>query len=451
MKESMKYYKLMYILNELDYGYGAGGVPTGYLKIECRNNTGRVNLMVQNLKTDSGEYKLYFLESAKGTVNGIYIDKINVMNNRGELNLEFDTKNIKQSGIGIERINIFVITYENGNAYKSHIPCPLAAFKSKDLVWNEKNRDEIMNISQIRNQKSGESSAQFESIKLEESNKLPEKKIDIFSKYEGALESNYYNSQEKNIKGEIYINKDTKSNEKVANDKAESANEISKTTEEIDKDINKIIDENIDKKIDKEAEQEVEEKKNIDAVAQDADNLIENKKEEINTKNEFNNEDINALENFKTEEQNKNEDRKIHDVGRIQVNMRRLVLQLNKYFERCEPFGTRRNDYRWWKVMSIALLNNIIYQNGIRTHILFNPRVAMANYKFRHIICGVYSDKATKKEFLVFGIPAVNKIDREPFEDFCRWVEINNENKQYAKFGYWLMYINPANGTILKV
>lgn len=133
-------------------------------------------------------------------------------------------------------------------------------------------------------------------------------------------------------------------------------------------------------------------------------------------------------------------------VSEVAWDIDRLIDCCNKFFEKTEPFGVSRKDYSWWKVNSTVNLNNILFQCNIKTPILFNPLVMVAHYKYKHLIVGVYCDKARKKEFLVFGIPGYYNVDERPFGEMCLWVGTNTLKLQENNFGYWLVYIEPKSG-----
>lgn len=130
-------------------------------------------------------------------------------------------------------------------------------------------------------------------------------------------------------------------------------------------------------------------------------------------------------------------------------NFEEFINALNRCFEVSDPFGSKRKDYKWWKVNSPVYLNNILYQYNIRTPLLFNPMVITANFKYRHLILGIYTDKARNRDYIVCGIPGVYGIDNKPFGDMCRWVQLEGSKPKYGAFGYWLVYIDPKTGKFL--
>lgn len=142
---------------------------------------------------------------------------------------------------------------------------------------------------------------------------------------------------------------------------------------------------------------------------------------------------------------NRNKKTEKNEIGIVES----FIEGMNKYFLQDNPFNTKRKDYRWWRVSNTVYLNNILYQSNINTSLLFNPRVLMAHYKYRHLLIGLYSDKVRSKEYIVCCIPALHGIDEKPFGEVCRWVQLENGRPRYGIFGYWLVFIDPISGRII--
>jgi len=121
----------------------------------------------------------------------------------------------------------------------------------------------------------------------------------------------------------------------------------------------------------------------------------------------------------------------------------------DKYFERSDPFNSRRKDYRWWEVGTLAYLNNILYQFGIKTSDLFNTNVMKAHLKYRHLIVGIYTDRIRNRGYVVFGIPGIYSLDTKPLGGACRWVQLKGNRPREGAFGYWLAYYEPESGEFL--
>jgi hypothetical protein len=111
----------------------------------------------------------------------------------------------------------------------------------------------------------------------------------------------------------------------------------------------------------------------------------------------------------------------------------------------------RRLDYKWWKVGSPVQLNNILYQNNIKTPLLFNPQLMMAHFKYRHILIGLYSNRRQRKEYIVCGVPSIYNVDEKPFGEYCRWAQLESSKPRHGAFGYWLVYIDIKSGSFLSL
>ena len=128
-----------------------------------------------------------------------------------------------------------------------------------------------------------------------------------------------------------------------------------------------------------------------------------------------------------------------------------LKQELARAFEPSDPFHSRRSDYSWWRVTNPVNLNNMLYQSGIRSPLMFNPTVMMAHYKYRHLIIGIFSHKPREKQYVVCGVPGMYMVDRKPFGEMSRWVQVEGSKPKYGAFGYWLAYIDPDDGKMLSL
>ncbi|HEX2945098.1 MAG TPA: hypothetical protein VHT96_04010 [Clostridia bacterium] len=131
-------------------------------------------------------------------------------------------------------------------------------------------------------------------------------------------------------------------------------------------------------------------------------------------------------------------------------DLSRLKAIMDGNFEANDPFHSKRSDYLWWKITNPVNLNNILYQNNIRSPLMFNPAVMLAHYKYRHLIVGIFTRRDGKK-FVVCGVPGMHMVDRKPFGELSKWVQADGSKQRYGAFGYWLVYINPDDGKILNL
>jgi len=128
-----EYKRYFIILQEDDKGYelSPGKIPTGYVKIEVKNNKVRLNAFIQNIKLeDRVEYRLILVSSAKKLavdVGKIIIDG----SGRGELSYELEPDNVMKSGLSIGDFNVAAVTCGSS--------IPLSGYTGRDkLEWKSK-------------------------------------------------------------------------------------------------------------------------------------------------------------------------------------------------------------------------------------------------------------------------------------------------------------------------
>lgn len=358
--------KFLFFENE-DSGYEAGKQPSGYVKLEMRNDTGKLWCSVQNLKEASDKYiyKLYMLIVDDKSAYPLYVGVIPLKNNKGEICWQFNPHNVSNKGYGINEFGVAAVLVEFNDVKNTKICCPLAAYRDSKVEWRSKiqnNNDE--------------------------------------NSYSGT--ENVQPSMQE-IKKEEIIDQSTHADKK-------------ELVKDIPKDNNCLF---TDKK----------------QCAMYVNNSI------------YNPCAICSIPDTATK------------VNQADITGETGISALKKSFDMCfeeyDPFRSKRKDYKWWKVNSPVLLNNILFQCNIRTPLLFNPDVMMAHFKYRHLIIGIYSDQNNdqnkKREYLVCGIPGALDVDNKPFGDICRWVQLEDGKPEHGVFGYWIVYIEPQKGKLLNL
>lgn len=401
MGEMVKYQRQFLIFEEEDQGYGTSATPSGYAKIEIKNGKGRLNVFVQNLKPMGNEspYRVYFIKKSGNHAKHVLIGDIVFSRSNGQMILDFDPDNIKNSGLSLNDFDVISIGTITDN---NRIIWPLCAYRNEKIKWNK----HVTSLIQTDNKQSDKI--------------LPksDNSVNVISKYNADITSVYN-----------------------AGDKKES-NVIPYPTE--------------DAKVESEGEEYQE------LVYKDKES-VEPPQKSINTQNQYTDkaadcpvEPLGVHKCAQSLNQQHCANCYLHDLQKAKKtqeirkgDMNQLRNELDTYFERYCPFNNRRKDYIWWKVNSPVYLNNILHQFDIKAAILFNPKVLMTHFKYRHLIVGIYKDKRTEKDYMVYGVPGAYKIDEKPFGDICRWVQVEGAQLRYGAFGYWLVYIDPISGMTL--
>ena len=139
------------------------------------------------------------------------------------------------------------------------------------------------------------------------------------------------------------------------------------------------------------------------------------------------------------------------DVKTGDITLDSLKEDLDRCFESYNPFKGRIKGINWWKINSPGYLNNLLFKNNIKTYLLFNPKVLLANFKYRHVLFGMQMDKGVNRFQLICGVPGVYNIDENPFGTASTWVQTDGIKPKYGAFGYWLVLIDARSGKIHKL
>lgn len=139
-----------------------------------------------------------------------------------------------------------------------------------------------------------------------------------------------------------------------------------------------------------------------------------------------------------------------YDKPKKAPDMIKLIRLLDKEFKRCDPFNSRRRDYKWWSINSPVNLVNILEECRVNVPGFFSPSVVMAYFKYRYIVAGVYVSRRKGRIFFVCGIPGTYNVDESPFGDMCRWVQVERKSRENGAFGYWVTYVDPYTGELLR-
>jgi hypothetical protein len=477
-----KFQRTFLIFNQEDKGFGAGQDPSGYVKIEVRGNKGKLFASLQNINEEHGKliYKLYLIRCASGKAYAACAGKIPISNRKGELNWEFDAENVGMTGIQIEKFDVYAVIVEYIGRENTGVTCPLAAYKKGKIAWRNAFKEMLYASQSFTSMPPAQNIAspaksQTPQIKDEPEHELLEEKAK--SKIQAPLvESKYIapeNKPEFNIPAEaekkfnMYPGIiETEQEAKPPQEKAEIVEE-SNPAKEIECEEKEVL--KADKEVKPGHTMQIESSVYMDEAGNIKYNEVTSGGMSINCLPGFknvcpmyqNNIGPNAVTNpcagcmsagSQTGQAapDTNVNASVPPAGTGDVDINKLMNDFDMFFERDDPFKSKRSDYKWWKVSNPVQLNNILYQNNVRSSILFNPSLMMAHFKYRHLIIGFYIDKFRRREYMVCGVPGAFNVDERPFGNMCRWVQLGGNRPRYGAFGYWLVYIEPKTGKLLR-
>jgi hypothetical protein len=461
-----KFVRMFLIFNQEDKGFGAGQEPSGYVKIEVRANKGKLFASLQNVNEEHGKfkYKLYLIRCNSDKTEAVCAGAIPISNRKGELNWEFDAENVAMTGVKIEKFEVFAVIIEYTGGEKTGVICPLAAYKGSKIAWRDSFK-EVLNASKASPMPHAQNniSPDKPQVPVVESKYIaPENKpgFNIPVEAEKKFKENIGLVEPKQ-EAESSQKAKEKTEPEVAHMKEAKETENKEWAAEGKK--GAVPDSGQDSKV--EHTIQIESSVSKDEAGNIKYNEVTSGGTSINCMPGFknlcpmyqNNIGPNPAPNpctvcqstgSQTEQSKPNTN--VLPSGQGDVDINKLMDSFDVFFERDDPFKSKRSDYKWWKVSDPVQLNNILYQNNVRSSILFNPSLMMAHFKYRHLIIGFYIDKFRHREYMVCGVPGVFNVDERPFGDMCRWIQMEGGRPRYGTFGYWLVYIEPKTGKLLK-
>lgn len=422
MENKTEFQRIFLIFVNEDAGYGTAQRPAGHVRIEVREGKGKLRVSVQNLLEDAKYcYRLYLVDTASGRYDAAPMGVLGLNRNKAEQEYGFDPANVAGSGHSINDFGIAAVLVEYRDRENTAVICPLAAYRSGKQAWRN-GLAERLYIKKPRPEAAGEK--------------------DFTSKYEGGLESKYIPAEAEpgfnispHITHSILMDPVTDASEENPAEEAPAAHE-----EPVYEAKKEQTDENTRGELPEPSGQpEQPAQAGEGGPGLDANCAYLNSSTCAYA-------DAGAADPCSACAMQARHE--MDGEGAVTVDMEKLRQEFDDNFERYDPFHVKRSDYSWWKVANPVNLNNILYQNNIRSPLLFNPAVMISHFKYRHLIAGIYSDKAGG-EYLVCGVFGMHMVDRKPFGDMCKWVQTEGTRPKYGSFGYWIVYMDPVTGKIL--
>ncbi|MFL0247535.1 hypothetical protein [Candidatus Clostridium stratigraminis] len=414
MTQKKSYSRYFIILQEDEKGYALGSdkLPSGYAKLEIKNDKCKISYYVQNLKKESTPYLMVLICNKKDVKKIIRIGEMNIDEyGRTEVFYEYPTDNVANSSIGVDKVvgaaivrlmNTSLISVMSGFT-STDIP----EWKNFEITEDENKKDEVLQEvrAEVKPIEPVEIIEPIERIEPVE----PIEPVETLNQVEIEKErENIFEEYEKKI-------------EEAKNNEEESLREILDSEEEI----NTLP----------------EEQEEID------DDVINNAEEEYPLLNEdeyYNNEDL----RHKTKNQKGYEDN--YFSGEVGSFFRNLVSD----FEELEGYFNEIKRCKWYKVPVNGPEDMHSCSDYSRHTIVYNP---MTNYypyigKHKHYLMGYKFDKDNNMKYFIYGIPGTKARMDQPFggkSGFVTWVPLVPHEENEDSMGYWLMFYDFNNSTIV--
>lgn len=432
------YSRYFIILQEDEKGYSTDSnkFPTGYAKVEKKNNKCKVSYYVQNLRMSKDPYYMVLICDRKNDKRLVKLGSIDIDNyGRAEISHEYDVDNVANVNIPMDNIKGASIVTLDGSTVHGVLTgfangSDLSDWKSYAIIENKK-RTKSEDKSEVKEELKQAKQGTVHVKEKKHKEKSEEKKV---TKEDNTREDNIFDKYEKNIE-----------NIKNIKEKTGDSPQISAKT---------ITD-------------DIKEKENQKAEIQEKEIVKENQKAEIQEKNKYrdesekqineNNEENNQYEPIKDRDKHKKDKDKCANCAKNKEKidmMDKFFCDLVEDLEEIKGVCPELGKCKWYKVDCKDLMNINPYMDSNKYNMVYYP---MFNYypyisRYGHYLLGYKYDKDGKVKYLVYAIPGTKAIYDQPFggsTGFVTWFYKKSDHNKDNSLGYWAMFYDFKNYTVV--
>ncbi|QGU93901.1 hypothetical protein GOM49_01050 [Clostridium bovifaecis] len=430
MAAKRNYSRYFIILQEDERGYSTDNnkFPTGYAKVEKKNDKCKVSYYVQNLKKNKDSYYMVLICDRKSDKRILRLGEINIDNyGRAEVSYEYDANNVANCNVPMDTIKGAAIVRLEGSNVHGVLTgfvngAKLEDWKSYAVIENKERAKEEKKPEEPKKENLKEIKDEVKIPKIAEDEVIIKREENIFDEYENNIEA------AKNIN--IEENKDVMAanTEQPSEDRGVGKSEIE--DEEVGdtqaKDTETVEDSETQRQ-----EEEVEEAEEQEREANE-ENEVEEAKRNIHRE---------------SKEEKRDEDYPIGNVGKF---FRDIAKDLEEVKDACAEVGK----CRWYRISCKEFMNVNPTKDFNKYTTLYYPMSSYYPYikKHGHYLVGYKCDRSGSMKYLVYAIPGTRAVYDQPFggaTGFVTWVANNkNESREY-NIGYWLMFYDFKNSTVV--
>jgi hypothetical protein len=415
-KKSYNRYFIILQEDETGYSLASDKLPSGYTKLETKNDRCKISYYVQNLKKDKEPYYMVLICNKKDTKKLIRLGVLNIDDyGRAEVVYEFDAENIFDSKISVDLIGGAAITRSEG----SKLISVMSGFTSTEPPTDWRNyslfEDRTREVKAESLEEKVKEAAQEEILEEREEAKQPiveNEEKNIFDEYEEEIEA-------------------------VKQVEETRVEKVPDKLEEIDCE-EEIVEEPIEKPIEKREEKNNETKEESEQSEQS------DKKDEFETDKAF--EDQYRSKHHEHKENKKNH----YGAGTVGEYFENVVENLEEMKNVC----TEIKNCKWHKVPAKCINDMCNASNYNKYNTVYYPMISYYPYinKREHYLLGYKYDSEGNIKYLIYAIPGTKKRSDQPYEGrsgFVTWVASKAGEEREDSEGYWLLFYDFRTSTVV--
>lgn len=411
MAQKKSYNRYFIILQEDETGYSLASdkLPSGYTKLETKNDRCKISYYVQNLKKDKTPYHMVLICNKKDTKKLIRLGELNIDDyGRAEVVYEFDAENIFDSKIPVDLIGGAAITRSEG----SKLISVMSGFTSAEppTDWRSYSVFE-------------DSTREVKAETVEEMVKEAPKE-EILEEREG-VEKQISEKEEKN-KFDEYEDEIEAVKQLVETRVEDNLNKLEETDCETE-----TVEEPIEKREEKENESKEESEQSV-------------KKDEFETDKAFENQ-------YRSKHHEHKDHKKNHyGEGTVGEYFENVVENLEEIKDICAEI----KNCKWHKVPAKCINDMCNATNYNKYTTVYYPMISYYPYinKWEHYLLGYKYDLEGNIKYLIYAIPGTKKRCDQPYEGrsgFVTWVPSKIGEEREDSEGYWLLFYDFRTSTVV--
>lgn len=431
MIKNSNYNRLFIMMREEDKGFGKSGKPTGYLKLEIKDNKGKALVHVQNigLIEESKVLKAYLLSSLQPKAEPLYLGTIELKGGNGDLTHEFSKNDLQKIGVDPAQLDTVVVTCKDTIMENGLQTFPLAGFKTQSWNWKGLFMKQPGQQDEEMHEK-GEA-ADEPPLQKEERKKFP-----IGFVWNTGQDSDLDSDQDTRV--DTDKDKDAAVVEGIGLDSHREAGNDLGQNNPAETPVDEVQSKNEDMKLEtgnSEIDTEHADNSQKDAGWEAEQQYIEKTLQAFN-------------ENYNVCNQENRVDNAAHR------ELSGIIKQLSRYMKQEEPFANGDMGYRWWILNDCSFILNNIYSNYNTAFFLYNPYVMNTVHRYGHYLFGVKEDKERCVQYISYAIPSRYGVEPHPLlyaQAYAYWIPKKGEKSAIGAQGYWVISIDVKSGEIVSV
>lgn len=472
MAQKKAYSRYFIILQQDESGYSLASdkLPSGYTKLETKNDKCKISYYVQNLKKEHEPYYMALICNKKDAKKLIKLGMMNIDDyGRAEITHEYSVDNIAGTNIPMDMITGAAIvklvdkdivsvmsgfsTTDVPSDWKSYA---IIDMTRKDETADPKEPEHIEKQEEIKVEKKEDSREEIKQENKEENN--------IFEEYEKKIEEVKASVKAEEIRDENKAEIVEETVQKVEESETEAIEKSVQRLEETEENepVEEVVQENSERAEGVKEEQRAEEKiEDIVVKTNDTRDKKMCKHEDNNMgKNETHKEHDCKHENNKSENekhQEKDNDNK-HDYdpeadcpkGTVGEFFKALAEEFEEVKDVCKEI----KKCKWYRV-PVKTLDELCNQTNYNKYtVVYYPMISYYPYIKNHgyYLLGYKYDSSGKMKYLVYGIPGTKRKSDQPYggkSGFVTWVPLNPGEERDHDMGHWLMFYDFRTSTIV--